>query len=416
MRLITENQGCNDDQPITSIYTSRSTIKTITETCTGSKYAQACYHYYSAIKNYGAASTFTCSDSIDRAPGIATGDWTKQHKDKTWQSYTQANYNFGGTMKPPRCQADEYPPAYFMPQDTKQQGLGQIVRWLPGSVNGGAANTQWAGFCGDNDGGKGNGQLYRNDHKSGKEGEVNKDLVSLVRPGTTVSNKVGDKFTTTVSFEAVYQRAVFEMHFDGTWDDTPSEKNDWGLSENPCWPQDIVTDDPGYALLTDDKWYATRKSQPQVDLRASYSMSPPADLKAKADKLRWQKRPASPNDNGPSKQKPKTNPPSKRALEIMEDGFAIRDANTTRRLTDEEVKRDVEVIQCADRTCFNERRALGDEDEAIIIPGGGPSMTPPTNIDSVPTIAPRGATTLEIRANKRRAASPELPVATGAAP
>ena len=88
----------------------------------------------------------------------------------------------------------------------------------------------------------------------------------------------------------------------------------------------------------------------------------------------------------------------------------IRDVNLTRRLTDEEIKQNVEVLDCADRTCSNERRALGDED-FIVIPGVGPQMTPPTEVDSVPTIVPE-ATTLETKVETRKAISPELPAPT----
>lgn len=54
----------------------------------------------------------------------------------------------------------------------------------------------------------------------------------------------------------------------------------------------------------------------------------------------------------------------------------IRDANLTRRLTDEEMEQNIEVLDCADRTCSNERRALGDEEDFIVIPGAGPQITP----------------------------------------
>ncbi len=291
-----------------------------------------------------------------------------------------------------------------MPQDSKERQLGQMIRYIPGSENGGAAKSLWAAFCSKNDGGQGNGQF--------KNADVNKDLVSLSGPGKVIKNEGDDKKTTTsTQYEAQYTRAVIEIKFPHDWPQKAGAKNNWGLEENPCWPQDIVPNDPGYVLLTNDNWYTTR--MPSEDLRKSYSKRPPADVKAKADKLQGQKRPASPNDSGSNKQ-PKAKPPSapsKRALEYIEDGFAIRDVNLTRRLTEEEMKRDVEIIQCTDRTCSKERRALGDEDGVLVIPGEAPPMTPPTNVDTVPTILPR-ARTLEAKVDKRKMASPEFPAAT----
>lgn len=301
-----------------------------------------------------------------------------------------------------------------MPPGAKEKKLGQIVRWLPGSQNSSAANTEWTKFCSNHDGGAGNGQFYSKDDKDGhKTGQVNEELVTLQNQGEEIRNKGPDgKTTTTTQYEAKYTRAVFEMKFDQQWPTMPSKGNDWGLKDNPCWPADIVPDEPGYVLLTDDKWYQT--AAPQKDQRALYAQAPPKEIVEAADGKRGQKRPRSPNDNGPDKQ-PQTNPPSKRALKIIEGGFAIQDVNITRRLTEQEMEQDVKIVQCADRTCSNEHRALGDEDGFIVIPGEGPPMTPPTNVESDPTILPRAATTLEIRVDKRRLASAELPVATAAA-
>lgn len=133
-----------------------------------------------------------------------------------------------------------------------------------------------------------------------------------------------------------------------------------------------------------------------------------------ADGPKGKKRPHPDDDNGRNK-KPPGNLPSKRALEIIDDGLAIHDVNITRRLTDEEIERDVEIIQCADRTCSKERRALEDEDEVLVIGEKGPAMKYSTNVDTVPTINPRAATTLEIRVENRKLTSLELPVATVAA-
>jgi len=199
------------------------------------------------------------------------------------------------------------------------------------------------------------------------------------------------------------------MVFEG-FSQTPSEKNDWGLRENPCWPEDIIPEDPGYVLLTSDSWYSTASRKPDKSSLSLYATAPPMSMVESANGKRGQKRPHSPDDNGPNKQ-PAKNPPSKRAFKIIDDGFAIRDANFSRRLTDDEMRRDIEIIHCADRTCSNERRAFGNEDGLVFIPGEGPPMIPSPNPDSVPTVLPRtptGATGVD----KRSSASLILPAMT----
>ena len=98
------DEDCNDDRVhVTQITKSEPVTKTITETCNGKKYPQACYHYYSAIHNYDwVKSTYECTDSNSRVRVQATSDWTKQHSDKTWRSYT-INVE---DNKEPKCQAD----------------------------------------------------------------------------------------------------------------------------------------------------------------------------------------------------------------------------------------------------------------------------------------------------------------------
>jgi hypothetical protein len=42
------------------------------------------------------------------------------------------------------------------------------------------------------------------------------------------------------------------------WDHIVNSQDD-GLSENPCWPKDIAPLDPGFTLLTFDKYYDGKK-------------------------------------------------------------------------------------------------------------------------------------------------------------
>lgn len=140
LRCLSADNDCDDEFHVTTIKKSNPVMTAIPETCSGERYPQACYHYYSAIHNYDfVESTFTCGDEIKREPGTATAERTKQHKDKKWQHYTQAVYR--DDPEGLHCQADEFLPAYFMPPGTKEKKLGQIMRWPSRLENSGAANT-----------------------------------------------------------------------------------------------------------------------------------------------------------------------------------------------------------------------------------------------------------------------------------
>ena len=47
---------------------------------------------------------------------------------------------------------------------------------------------------------------------------------------------------------------------------------DWGITENPCWPKDLVPDDPGYAVLTWDPYYGG--GLPPYDYKTSVTKTP----------------------------------------------------------------------------------------------------------------------------------------------
>lgn len=191
-----------------------------------------------------------------------------------------------------------------MAENANDVQFGQLIRWIPGSENGGAA-SMWTRFCANNDGGNGNFQTYtKNDEgKKRRKGSINTELVTGVGQALSEGEHEGEDGTMTTTFtydNAKFTRAVFEMKFDWAGVDPPSAP-DWGLKANPCWPQGIVPDDPGYVLLTEDKWY---NKPPDPDYRKFYSEPPPASL-AKAAKLpSGAKRPGSPSNNNP-------NPPSK---------------------------------------------------------------------------------------------------------
>lgn len=252
---------------------SAPVVKTITRTCTASIYTQACYHYYSVLENYDWVKNdvFTCTDNYihDRPKKnlLATGIWKKQHELNLWRSYTKPSYTFRGDVRPPACDRDEWPAIYFFengkhPHDLEKQ-QGQLIRYLPAAEISGAASNIWTGFCNKRDGGEGNAQYIKKAKAS--KSEVNHELVELQQPGETIKNTQGLKTTTTTLYEAKFTRAVFEMDFDWTGVNKPSRENDWRLRENPCWPEDIVPDNPGYVLL--------RRRRMRRRKRATWSLS-----------------------------------------------------------------------------------------------------------------------------------------------
>ncbi|KAG8528378.1 uncharacterized protein KY384_007296 [Bacidia gigantensis] len=363
------------DKDATTITKSEADLKTITMTCEGKKYPQACAHYLSAVEVHKAATRFTCSDSNSRTDAKATSTWTSQHTNKKWQEYT--------TIDGLKCDADEWPPGYFWDQG---KTLGQIVRWIPDGDNRGVAASNWGGFCGKNDGGEGNGQYD-------KDGLVNKDLVNLGKSKVDKKNGKTEVIQETTSYEAKFTRAVFEFDFDK---DVAGKDKDYAISDNDCWPRWILPNDPGYCLLKDDDWYGENNGADEFVNQ--YEDEPDPKLIAAADKRKK-------DAGGGSK--------LRRQLQMNDGGLAVREANLTRRLTEDEIARDVEIIPCTDRTCVRERREYQNE-EGLLFIDGEQILAPRDNPAEVSAI-PRAATTLEVRVRRREEILPELPAITGLA-
>jgi len=126
---------------------------------------QACAHYYSVIKA-DRSEAFSCSahhNAEGRLDSPATDDWEKGHKDDTWKAFTAAEYDYTPEKKGlvVKCEADEWPPTYFLSEQQMKQGTkstkGQLVRWIPKEPNQ-AAGKLWSGWCKGKDGDIGNGQ------------------------------------------------------------------------------------------------------------------------------------------------------------------------------------------------------------------------------------------------------------------
>lgn len=411
--MLTGNPDCEDDTVhITSVQRSRTgDLKTVTETCPADLYPQACAHYYSASYEGKAKSLLTCEDYEKRDNAEATEEWKKEHNSGDgWDAFTKPIYLFRGEKKDVDCQADEWPPGYFLPHDRearKKPEWGHLIRWLPSQENGQAANTLWTSFCRKYDGGEGNGQRLDVNKKPGnayrdkpsEQVPVNEDLVNLGKSRVESAEKDGTWTHTTYLDEVTFTRAVRALSFDYNEANKPRKGNDWYLSENPGWPNHIVPDIPGFVLRTNDKRYGTHQFPQGYDAsktKALYADDPPTELvqqaelrlKQSGDQDTGEKRGHSPDgSDGNQKRSEK--------LELVDHLLVLRDdaINTTRRLTENDMHEQVEVIQCSDRACSNERKQYDEARGFVFVPGSSPPSKPAGNV-AMPTAASTFATSL----------------------
>lgn len=358
--------GNNRQVTETKIRSSTSVIQTITKTCTASHYSQACYHYYSVEQNYNwIPKQHTCRDKHEnggnrKAPAL----YDRQHH-KNWRLFTSASvWNERSQQSEDlNCQRDEFPAIYWMTKDFEidlPRRKGQLVRLLPSFENSGAANTMWAQFCKREDGGPGNNEARRR--------LKNKQIINP--KGATV----------TEQYDYDYTRAVFEISYDWAGATKPSKGNDWMLQDNPCWPKPIVPDDPGFALFTDDAYYTTMpQGAAQYNLRFDYPQPPSGvrldDAKAlRPDVVLTRKR--------------STSIEGSEELLILGDGdLAIRQTNSSRRLTERELAQNIQVLDCEDRLCTKELAKLKDE-SVLLVPASPPAPLPVVNAEVMVTATP----------------------------
>ena len=210
--------------------TSTIVYSTAPRYCDGSSYPQACYNYAS-IAQYSTYGTPTCAMSGNGNPNRpltkfydSTGGVTQHNSiwSKTWITKTYVNPN--NKRVAPRCERDEWPPAHF------QQGRPDgFIRLLPGSQNGGVANSGlggWRNFC-----------------------KYPPDKQVIIQGGNI--QYAGNIVYTTIVTSTVVTINVMEYN----WFNTQAPPSDpWLLTANPCYPS-ILTQDPGFALLTWDHFY-----------------------------------------------------------------------------------------------------------------------------------------------------------------
>ena len=250
-------QSCDKDKTIvtemvvtTLTYAPNARATQVTGTC-GDAFTQACYHYSSAIRVNPQWATLTCppeaATTSHRDGGRATDVWKVQHDGSGWT-----------TANPENCQRDEYPPAYLLNAadparvyggiDTR----GQLVRWMPSADNTGAG-SMWRAQC----------------LRPALMGLTDQELLRRVIAAPPASKsmapnqpKASKVIKTTFAAITVDHRPEFTVAFNHAGN-LPND----GLNDNPCWPSNQAGRDPGFVLLTYDKYYT---AAPPYNYRAPY--------------------------------------------------------------------------------------------------------------------------------------------------
>ncbi|OHF03854.1 hypothetical protein CORC01_00716 [Colletotrichum orchidophilum] len=156
---------------------------------------------------------------------------------------------------------------------------------------------------------------------------------------------------------------------------------DWGITANPCWPSTLVPD-PGFALLTDDPWYANKAANRAYT--QYYAAAPLAQFtngkqnrpgygftKKKSTNPKPPPQPDSdsdtdmpdyPDDDSDEEDYPGSR---RRAVDEIHSGnrspndLIVDEGNSTRRPTAEELLEDFGLIKCEDQHCQSEMEELG---------------------------------------------------------
>lgn len=329
-------------KPVTSYTETINRYQTITKTCSGARWPQACFHYSSAAARNARFNPLTCSTFVpDRKfmqGGTATAEWSGQHNTawRQWMRRPQA-----------RCQRDEWPPQKFWQGDP-----GQLIRYNHLEDNTGAGSL-WNSFCPEH-------------------------AEERCEPGSErVEQPPGRKPETTRCKRALTQKVMF-MSFDN--DDVPlAQEKTAGLAQNECYPR-VLIDDPTFALLNSDPYFKANSRAPDA---------------------RWADSPDPALINGRA---PPFPPAQKRDLSYLDPEMFIFDNGTvSRKPTPEELEEVAARMQYAEALRALEAQVQelahidcrGDSCATQLTPLGRASITVPTPARTVPSMAEATITTAE---------------------
>ncbi|KAF5502647.1 Chitotriosidase-1 [Colletotrichum aenigma] len=310
--------------------------ETVTRTCDGSLYTQACYHYSSVLRYNPALKQIPCvskknydsngkSIKNKEAPRPLVRSYNNQHH-TSWSSGWMQEFDL-------QCQRDEYPPAdIWQARDSRTW-----IRLIRNTENGGAGQI-WKGVCPP-------------------------DMVKKEHGARSISEEViGCRTTTVYEVTADATQTVFEMDFTNMG----GMPGDYGVTENPCWPKTLVND-PGFALLTDDPWYdRVTGRDTNGALRKAYAKAPePNVIAGKVSQASWgytsrkRKRVRKRNSETGDLNFVIDENALARGNEPGPDDLRVDEGNSTRRPTEEELLEHFGYLACKDKSCSHEMEELG---------------------------------------------------------
>jgi chitinase len=221
-----------------------------------------------------------------------------------------------------KCQADEYPPAAFWQERSEKQ----YIRFSPGTQNEGAGSLFHLNFC-----------------RYGADNLLPSERQNLHAAGQRVYANIQRDVT---EYKGVTTRRRVEIDFPGL-----VNPGDWGLHDNPCWPEHLL-EDPGFALLTDDPYYVADRNAQRYG-KANYPGKIPQDVLDEA------------HASGYASMDGYRKRDDKHALDP--DAYVLNIGNSSRPLTEEELQK-IGIIRCASADCEAEMGALAIESAPVVQP------------------------------------------------
>lgn len=222
----------------------------------------------------------------------------------------------------------------FMAKDQAQQ-YTQWLRFLPRRDNGGAGQL-WVGKCG----------------KAKSQTKVE---------GGPINNRVCTEYKSHL-----YTVTGFSLRFENT------DAASGSIASNPCLPT-MISDDPGYALMTDDKWYGDHilagyhpedwQYPPAVALTSGLTRpkNHPSkrwlDEAPQLDMNDWQD--LVPEVHEILSRRPPSYYPPTETLDVDPEELVVDDGNSTRKLTAQEIWEEFGLYKCQREGCPDERKAAG---------------------------------------------------------
>ncbi|KAF5659318.1 class V chitinase Chi100 [Fusarium denticulatum] len=190
----------------------------------------------SAINNNPSWSTTTCpqeaATTTHREDAKATAVWKNEHH-SSWLKQKDRKHKA-------QCDMDEYPPAYLLTkadpawQFAGKDKRGQRLRYLPYDENAGAA-LMWRSIC----------------LKTPLDRLSDSELWNRIKRGTNKQATHPTNQKEVMMMEIVIgERPEFTI----SYDHERNPKPDAALADNPCLPDKLAVNDPGFALLKLDEW------------------------------------------------------------------------------------------------------------------------------------------------------------------